>query len=210
MSVTVHDFWNSLSVAHSAKRHGVYKLKEFGDLPETPGLYSWHVNFSSVNRERYYQLFKQKKINIDVQGNLKEAYKGEVKGHFEQKNFDTSLVDHDLCEFASYVFCPPLYIGISRNLKKRLRDHFTELEKIFTGSTPLPTPIIVGQTQFDTIIESGHFAQRLGFTILDLGNITLDELFVKTIEMDVSYPWIELQKVEKYLNRTFIPIYGRK
>lgn len=210
MPIKVEDFWNSLSITHSSKNHGIYKLKEFGDLPETPGLYSWHINFSKVNRDQYYQLFKQKKINIDVKGSLKEAYKGEMKSHFEHGNFDTTLIDHELCEFASYVFCPPLYIGISKDLKSRLRQHFTELEKIYNGSTSLPTPIPVGQTQFDTIVESSHFAQRIGFTISQLGNITLDDLFVKTIEMDSTYPWIELQKVEKYLNRTFIPIYGRK
>jgi len=210
MPIRINEFWDSLHTDHSPKKHGLYKLKEFGNLPESPGLYSWHINFSNINQFQYFQLFKQKKINIDIQGNLKEAYRGEVKGHFNDQDFDSINLDHDLCEFASYVFCPPLYIGISKNLKKRLRTHFSELEKIYNGEMQLPSISKVGQTEFDTIVESSHFAQRLGFTIRTLGNIKLDDIFVKTIELDQKFSWIELQKVEKYLNRTFIPIYGRK
>lgn len=210
MPIKIDDFWKSLHNDHNTKGHGIYKLKDFGSLPDSPGLYSWHVNVSQVNRNQYYELFKQKKINIDIQGNLKEGYKGEVKSHFNHSDFNDPSIDLDLCEYASYVFCPPLYIGISNNLKQRLRTHYTELEKIYNGIKPIPTVTKVGQTQFDTIIESSHFAQRIGFTIKGLNNITLDDIFVKTIELDSSYSWLELQKVEKYLNRTFIPIYGRK
>jgi hypothetical protein len=210
MPIRVHDFWDDIHIAHSKKAHGIYKLKDFGKLPNTPGIYSWHINFTPINYDHYFQVFKQKKVGIDISGNLKENYKGEVYGAFDQKDFDTSLLDHDLCEYASFAFCPPLYIGISRTLRSRLRTHFTELEKIYTGKQIIPPTTVVRHTDLDTALESSHFAERLGYILYNLKNIKLDDIFVKTIEVDSSYTWPDLQRVEKYLNRTFIPIYGRK
>lgn len=206
----VNDFWDTKHMLHSNKNHGIYNVRELNLLPESPGLYSWHINSTNINFGSYYKVFKQKKVDINISGHLKELYKGEVKREYYDRDFSSPTIDHNLCEYASSVFCPPLYIGISKNLNKRLKTHFSELEKIYSGITPIPKPTTLGQTQFDTIVESSHFAQRIGFTFVDLKDLRLEDLFIKTIELDSSYSWSELQKVEKYLNRTFVPIYGRK
>lgn len=209
MPVNVKDFWDKLERKH-LKIHGVYRTNEFNKLPEKPGLYSWHINSSALNFGSYFKAFKQKKVEINVKGNLTEKYEGEIKRAYYENDFDSPLIDHDLCEFASHVFCPPLYIGISVSLKTRINDHFAELVKIYNGKITLPTVTKIGQTDFDTIVESSHFAQRFGFTLFELKNIKLDDVFLKTIELDSTYSWADLQRVEKYLNRTFIPMYGRK
>jgi hypothetical protein len=210
MPVKVHDFWDNIQTSHLLKNHGIYKLKDFGKLPDTPGLYSWHINFSAINNDHYFQVFKQKKVKVNINGNLKENYLGEIYGSFDTKDFDTSILDHDLCEYASYAFCPPLYIGISGKLQTRLTQHYTELEKIYVGKKIIPPTTTIRHTELDTALESSHFAERIGYILNKLKNIKLDDIFVKTIELDSSYSWTDLQKVEKYLNRTFIPIYGRK
>lgn len=210
MPIHVKDFWDQLGKKHTTKVHGIYRIKELHKVPDVPGLYSWHINATNLNFNAYFKAFKQKKIRVSLEGNLKEEYKGEIKRSYFERDFDSPSIDHDLCEFASHVFCPPLYIGISKQLKIRLSDHLDELEKIYNGTIKLSPPKKLGQTDFDTIVESSHFAQRFGFTLRELKNIKLDEVFVKTIELDSTYKWAALQKVEKYLNRTFIPIYGRK
>ena len=156
------------------------------------------------------KFLSKKRLDVNLKGNLKELYAGKIKNSFYSKDFASTSFDFDLCEYASSVFCPPIYIGISKDLKKRLATHIRELENIYTGKVKLSKPSKVGQTDFDTIIESSHFAQRIGFTLAELKNISIDSLFIKTIELDKTYTWSDLQKVEKYINRTFIPIYGRK
>lgn len=209
MSHKVIDFWNDNLLKHSDKSHGIYKATELYKVPESPGIYSWHIGSSPVNFNHYFKAFKQKKLSVSINGHLKEEYDGEIRRKYFDKDFDISL-DQQLCELASTIFCPPLYIGISKNLNKRLNQHFRELEKIYNGTIKLSTPPNVGKTDFDTIIESSHFAQRIGHTLFNLNKISLRDIFIKTVELDKSYSWTKLQKVEKYLNRTFIPIYGRK
>lgn len=101
-------------------------------------------------------------------------------------------------------------IGISKNLKTRLNTHYRELQKIYNGKVTLEPPKKLGQTDFDTIVESSHFAQRMGFSLKSFSKLNLNALYIKTIELDNSYTWPDLQRVEKYLNRTYIPLYGRK
>ena len=210
MGRTVFDFWTKKNKKHPSKKHGIYRLSENHLIPSVPGIYSWHIGFEKKGYNDYYKAFKQKRLDVNLKGNLKEQYSGRIKNSYHSRDFSISSFDFDLCDYASTVFCPPIYIGISKNLNIRLATHIRELEKIYTGKLKLSKPSKVGQTDFDTIVESAHFAQRIGFTLVELNNIGIDSLFIKTIELDKSYTWSNLQKVEKYINRTFIPIYGRK
>jgi hypothetical protein len=210
MSNSVVDFWDSILASSSIENHCHYKLTELDNIPEMPGIYAWYLSADQNNFLDYYKVYKQKKVEVNIQGNLSELYVGDVKNTYYEKDFKDNGVDHDLCSMASLAFSPPLYIGISKNLQKRLKDHSSELKKIFFGQIPLNTPPPVGKTDFDTIVESRHFAQRIGHTIKSFSNININSLLIKTIEMDSTYLWTDLQKVERYLNRTYIPIYGRK
>ncbi len=210
MATTVIDFWSNLNRKHPNKVHGIYKATQLYDVPKVPGIYSWHINTTELNFKDYFKVFKQKKINVNLSGNLKEKYLGEIRNVYHDKDFNFPSTDYSLCEFASFAFCPPMYIGISVNLHSRLNDHYRELEKIHFGKVKLGASKKLDRTRFDTIFESQHFAQRLGHTLVDLKNLKLDSVFIKTIELDVGYAKSELHKVEKYLNRTFIPLYGRR
>lgn len=210
MPVDVNDFWDNLKLRLKNKSHGVYKMRELHLIPDAPGLYSWHINLNSHNFDDYYKVFHQKRVSINIKGSLKEQYKGNIRRTYDESHYSDSPIDMELCEFASLVFCPPLYIGISLNLKRRLSDHFDELEKVQTGKISLTAPKSLGRTDFDTIVESSHFAQRMGFSLKEFNKINLDTLFIKTIELDKGYNRADLLKVEKYLNRTFVPMYGRR
>jgi len=209
MANSVNDFWNRILNSFQVENHGYYTINELYKVPSKPGIYAWYVKFEQQNEQEYYKIFKQKKVGVDIKGNLKEHYEGEARNKYVDNTYSIQNMDYSLCELASYVFCPPLYIGISKDLNERLNTHAKELEKIYIGGKILPTPSL-GKTDFDTIVESAHFAERLGYSLKSFPTVDLNAIYVKTIEMPAQYTWTELQKVEKYLNRTYTPIYGRK
>ncbi|WP_207424296.1 hypothetical protein [Desertivirga brevis] len=210
MDNKVNNYWLKVLSGSSINDHCVYALSELDKIPEVPGIYAWYLKLDSTNLEDYFKLYKQKRIKVNIEGPLKESYQGSIKSTYNAKDFESPSIDFDLCEIASLAFSPPLYIGISKNLKRRLNEHGDELEDIYFGKTKLSPPTPLRKIDFDTEKESSHFAQRIGTTIKSFRKMKLSSLYIRTIEMPVGYIWNDLQKVEKYLNRTYNPIYGRK
>lgn len=210
ISNKVSDHWNNILTKTIVENHSFYGIADIDKIPNTPGIYAWFLLADKTNFNEYYKVFKQKKVEINIKGNLKEKYSGEVRNTYYDDDFKDSTIDFDLCNISSLAFGPPLYIGISKDLRVRLKQHSEELQKIFYKKIILPPPVTLGKTDFDTIVESAHFAERIGYTLKSFPTIKLNSLLIKTVELPLGYPWTKLQRVEKYLNRTFIPIYGKK
>ena len=209
MPFRVHSFWNNKLTAHPTINHCYYRIIEIPHVPSVPGIYSWHLWIDNSNTQKYSQVFKQKRVDITVESNLSDKFSGQIRHAGYNEDIFDPATDIDLCNIASLAMCPPLYIGISKDLGKRLRQHVDEYEKVINGviATPITT---LKADQFDTIYESQHFASRMGFVVTRFGNLNANNLLVKTIEMPAGYSRSELLRVEKFLNRTFIPIYGRR
>jgi hypothetical protein len=210
MSNSIDNFWINTLKTSKINDHCVYSLADLHKIPNVPGIYAWYLKMDRSNADDYFKIFKQKKVGVQVTGHLKENYIGEVKHSYRASDYHNPGLDFDLCEIASLAFSPPLYIGISKDLKSRLAVHAKELQDIYFKKVKLMTPPPLGKTDFDTIVESAHFAQRVGHSITSFNKITLNALVIRTIEMPNTYVWSDLQKVEKYLNRTYNPVYGRK
>ena len=210
MAIRINEFWDDL-LRNQSISHGCYYLNQIDDIPDAPGIYGWFAHLDQYNRDDYFRLFHQKNVSVEIKGNLKEKYAGKVKRVSDEKDFENYNLDFLAGRLSSLIFCPPMYIGISINLKKRLKSHIRELTNIYHAPNSIQVqPNIVGITEFDTILESQNFAKRMGFTIKSLDSITLNNLVIKTIEMPVGYSWNNLQRIEKYLNRSYVPIFGRK
>ena len=209
MPFKVDTYWNNKLASNPNIKHCYYRITEVPHIPNVPGIYSWHLWIDNANNKKYSQIFKQKRIDITVESNLSEKFIGAIKHSGHQEDIFDSTIDINLCNIASIAMCPPLYIGISKNLGVRLGQHFDEFDKIIKGikATPIDT---IKSSHFDTIYESQHFAQRMGFVISKFNNLNANNLLIKTIEMPIGYSKDDLRKVETFLNRTFIPIYGRK
>ena len=209
MPYTVNTFWTNKLAPVANTKHCYYRLADVAQIPNVPGIYSWHLWIDTNNTTKYSQVFKHKRIKINVESNLSDVF----KGHIDHVGHDTDIfnpvIDLTVCNLASIAMCPPLYIGISKDLGQRLTNHKDELDKILKGIIPTPVDTI-SKRKFDTIWESQHFAQRMGFVISKLNNHNAQNLLIKTLEMPSTYPWSDLQKVEAFLNRTYFPIYGRK
>jgi len=110
---------------------------------------------------------------------------------------------------ACELLCPPLYIGISKRLNFRLQTHKKMLENIIYSDRD-DSEINDTNIESDTEKESRYFGVRIGTIVKRTEHIRLTSFFVKTIQLNLEYSTEELRKIEKFLNRTFIPLYGRK
>jgi len=209
MPIDYKNFYDNI-INKTQFKHGCYRLVDFDQIPHNPGIYSWYLIADQINFDDYFKIFKQKKVGVNVEGELREAYTGEAKATYNVSDYSDNPVDFTLFNLISYIYSPPLYIGISINLNERLNTHKSELEKILSGKQKLTTSTIPGRTSFDDILESKHFAQRVGFSIKAHNNIGTASMYIKTIEAPLGYPRNNLLKIEKYFNRTYTPIYGRK
>lgn len=210
MAKSVNDFWIDIQKKGNFDSHGYYRLKDINMLPSTPGIYSWYITGNQSNVDNFYKLFMQKRVAVSIEGHLKEIYQGNLRRHYDEGHFKTGITDFGLFNVSSLAFCPPLYIGISKDLKSRINVHYQELQKIIDGRVKLKNVKVMNPSDFDTIYESQHFAQRIGYSIKTTKRIKLNSIFIKTIEMQKGYSWGSLNNIEKYLNRAFVPIYGRK
>lgn len=209
MPFKANTFWSSKMTLHPTIQHCYYRITEVSNIPNVPGLYSWHLWIDSTNSKKYSQIFKQKRVDVTIKSNLSESFEGAIVHANHDKDIFDAGIDLNLCNLASIAMCPPLYIGISSRLGQRLGQHVDEFDKIIKGAIPIPVATLTA-SQFDTIYESQHFAARMGFVVKDLSNLNANNLLIKTIELPTGYNKRELQRVETFLNRTFIPIYGRK
>jgi hypothetical protein len=209
MSNSLSNHWNTLLTSSKVNEHCVYNLTELHKIPHVPGIYGWYLVMDNINFGEYYKIFKQKRVKVDIEGELQERYLGNAQATFDENNFPSTGVDFDLGGIASFAFSPPLYIGISKKLGNRLKDHTNELLDVYY-KRPMPSPLPLGKTEFDTIYESKHFASRIGYTLKNHTTVGLTSFRIKTLEMPSGYTWQDLQRVERYVNRTYIPVYGRK
>ena len=111
----------------------------------------------------------------------------------------------------------PLYIGISRNLNLRLTTHKKQLNKMIKNKKKY---ILTKEYAIDSDEESNTFANRLGKFWNDRSFSITNCLYVKYFCYPVNEviktakqredAFIELQKLEYYLNSVFNPVFGRK
>lgn len=207
MSRDVSTVWKNTELRNPGIKHGIYRFGELSEIPSVPGIYSWYLEVDYVNVTKYSELFHMRRLQVEAKGELTENYSGTI--YKKPKTFDSSVhYDLSLFQVASFAFCPPLYIGISKNLKARFTDHFSEFNSLVMPFSGTPTKIL--KTQIDTLSESSALAQRLAICFNTLGIFDKSAIFIKTIEMPNGYDWGKLQKIEKYLNRSYYPILGRK
>jgi len=209
MPYTINTFWANKLAATPNVKHCYYRLVEVPQIPDVPGLYSWHLWIDNANSTKYSQIFKHKRVKVNIEANLTEKFEGDLHHAGYDTDIFQSKTDMDICNLASIAMCPPLYIGISGKLGQRLKQHTDELEKIIKGAIPTPVDTI-RKRQYDTIYESQHFAERMGYVISKLNSLNAPNLLIKTLEMPMTYTKQDLQTIEKFLNRTYIPIYGRR
>jgi hypothetical protein len=185
--------------------HSIYNFSDLHKVEPLPGIYSWWLSFDSdFDIKTFHEFFLQKKFSIEMQGNLNEHYKGDLNQK-QGSNIDFNIDPNLLKETFSH-FNVPIYIGISKNLKKRLETHSRLLNDKYIDE------IIYNKNFYESVAsdsdeESTYFAERLASKIKN--KFKLNALHVKVIYRDKNYERSNLIKAETYLNRTLFPILGR-
>lgn len=145
--------------------------------------------------------YRETPYQVSLRGQLKPRYSGEIV-HEPAKS--DSLVERltaeperfrviaDVLKTVAPSFTAPLYIGMAKNLRNRLKQHRTkivELRDLHAG-------------QFGDISADAGFANQVVARNFDPTN-----LFVHIAEVDVDFG--EHNDLENILNRINYPIFGR-
>jgi hypothetical protein len=149
------------------------------DVPEKPGLYSWHFRIPPTDPEAasafLHRLFVSSSIEIQASSNLRQTWSGTLQS---TANPFRGL-DNEALRAFFFALAYPLYVGISRNLAGRLASHKKELTTWRVQDTlnfPLPSDDPV---ESDTADESRTFGRRLGAIFRETGFTGTDWLYVK-------------------------------
>lgn len=199
---------------------------EFNTIPENSlGLYSWYFfpdpPIDAVIKP-YNQFFRSKEYSATVKNVLKEEYFGNLKGKhlFEDNKFEsydfTNKNSSIYLKLATIFFSPPIYIGRSIDLKKRLKTHLDILRNILnTGEFENSYKIYdqsISDEEIDNENESNCFANRIGKIISEIDKdsdfFKISNFFVKVIIFKENIPDEDLNKIEYFLNRTYNPLAG--
>lgn len=185
-----------------------YLPNQVGDIPELPGIYAWYIlPRMHTQPQVYHEIFKQRELHSLIRGTLQDNYEGRLTA--KSYTFG-SIQDQSLLIEAVSQFAPPIYIGISINLQRRIITHVKMLNE-FVYSSQEARSYEVSDTEIDSEKESQYFAQRIGSVIRKANpSIDINCFVIKIIKLDKNYSKKKLFEVEKFLNRTFIPYYGRR
>lgn len=182
------------------------------DAPSRPGLYSWHFRLPSGGAETAIpflsSLFQDKELDVSVRANMRQRWNGKLLSDTDAfgQGQSTALAA------AFFAVAYPLYIGISVDLRKRLKTHKEQLElykdqiPTFSWSSP-PS---------DTDDESACFGSRVGEVFRRAHYFETEWLYVKYISTNLDdgrsreEVMSDLRAAETTCNTLFHPVFGRR
>lgn len=201
----------------------VYLISKLDEVPERPGLYAWYLKLAKGKEmyNEFHSVMVHRILDVEASGELGEKYSGKMGRkdfEFEKKyrrrsnrenfRFENIFLTDEQVSMVTATFAPPIYIGISRNLHNRLREHKRELETSL-NSINKNTNNEIPDFNSDSASESSAFGERIARVLRDKNYIGTNSLFIKTVEFD-NIQKEELFDIEYFLNRTFTPIFGKK
>jgi len=183
-----------------------YRTNQISEIPKSLGIYAWFLAYDyNTDHNDYHDVFKSSIITSTVEGIFKDVYTGPIKQ--QAFSFDENIVFSSFLNEVISLFCPPVYIGISSNLRNRLSTHRDELNSLLYSEEAFKYN---ENAKIDSDGESYNFAIRLARVLRSVDSIGLRNLRIKVIEAGEGMKRDEVFAIEKYLNRTYTPIYGRK
>lgn len=158
-------------------------------------------------KSRLFNFFQEQPYISEIYGPLKPSYKGEI---VHQNSISESLVERlrneperifkikNILEKSVPNFSSPLYIGMSKNLNKRLSTHKKLIEKYLEN----PNTSFIDSEASQQLLREHSFAKE----IVQRGmSPALLSVYVQSMA-DVSDEWVD---VENLLNRIHFPLLGR-
>lgn len=190
-----------------------------GELESYPGLYSWYIRPKPKREDEILpildQLLQQTELKAKLTGNIRLSYEGLVT----KNKVDLFANNKEILRNVFITVPYPLYIGISINLKVRLKTH---LEQLHNSMSYLNESNMEEMYALDSSDESAYFGSRLASIFLRAQVRSLDCLYVRVYEHrnigksdvlssgDKKKIKAELEEVENIANSIFNPVFGRR
>jgi hypothetical protein len=212
----------------------LYEFKEVSDVEPKHGLYAWYLNMqlsdattsSSENMvgalrkiseaSRYPDLEIQMRghLSLDLRGKMQHMWYGYDDKY--RKELLTILKYPEERVLLQYIFnsaapllTSPLYIGISKNLKERLRTHKRLIQEPGRSSSEIINRSTV-EDGSETIKQDKTFAQRVIDRDINPNHLIVGVIYVEDINVPQTRIRKTIEAAETLLNRMFHPILGRR
>lgn len=187
--------------------HHVVPYEDIDDVPAGPGLYSWHFRLPRNNPDKaapfLTSLFQAAQLEISANANMRQEWKGHISTSVNPFGEELSPA---LAQ-AFFAIAYPLYIGISVNLRQRLRTHKHQLNQYMNAAYKPPEQ----SPQDDTEEESRCFGHRLGTVFSEAQFFQTELLFVKCVTFDDGPSNVkDLRDAEWTCNTLFHPVFGKR
>lgn len=208
------------------------KLLSFGEVPDAdpkPGLYAWYLrikpgksnlespeNFSKALKRIteqlcYPDLSMQLRghLNLHLKGDLKHIWYGHEENQFSDQ-FQTILelpeereILGEILESTVPLLTGPLYIGVSKNLQRRLQQHTRLIQEGYHDQfSPVDSK--------ESLENDRNFAERITQRKIDPNHLMVGVVYVSHPQFSGAKIRKAIGAAETLLNRTFYPILGRK
>ena len=214
------------------------KLLTFGEIPDAdskPGLYAWYLrvkpgegnlrspeNFAKALIKITEQL-RYPTLSMELQGHLGLSMKGDLKHIWygqEQYQFSDQLKEilnrseereilGDILEVAVPLLTGPLYIGVSKNIRKRLQVH-THLIQKYLQEPEENTDIDIPVDSEDSLRSDQNFAQRIVTRNINPNQLVVGIVYVSYSHLSSERIRKAIESAETLLNRIFYPTLGKK
>lgn len=200
MNDVVYDFGFGDTLAYE-----VLPYREIGSAKATAGIYGWYLRApdgAAPNLAKLAAVYSSKSLDTTAFGNLSERYTGVLT---KAAVPDAIIAHTSIASAALSIFAPPLYIGISSNIRMRLSQHEQALRNAL--GSPIKNTI-PADLELDTEAESSYFGERIGSAMKQAGYTHAGDLWVKIVYCPSSSR-MDIREAETFVNRSFHPIFGR-
>ena len=194
-----------------AFQHVAYRADEIEKTRNAPGLYAWYIRapLSASTDDLcmpYRRVFAERSFEVEAVAPLGERLSGQVKRQTASVGAAKPGRELDDALFAGAfaAFSPPVYLGRSKTIRSRLRQHIRALEAALDVVAPSVEPAEIEEA--DTPEESSQFGTRMGGLLRAHDIRDYRGLFVKVVYAASNDA---TKRVELLLNRTFHPVLGR-
>lgn len=186
-------------------------LNDLDSVPTGAGWYAWFQIPNSLSSESF-QLYRHATVDSSVTGIFNLTFEGRLKTADVDSppSFDATddIQLMDTLKPLFLAFAPPLYIGISKSLRSRLKSHRKSLRDFLAAAYSTAIAVGTSGVEADSEKESKYFGARVGQALHTL-KLSPDTLYVKCVLAEDPDP-NQLKKIERALNFALTPHYGRK
>src|SRR5581483_12198979 len=101
MPYSSNTFWTNKLAAFPNVKHCYYRLADIAQIPDVPGLYSWHLWLDNSNTTKYSQIFKHKRVQVSIESNLSDKFEGHISHKDHDSDIFDPVTDINMCNLAS-------------------------------------------------------------------------------------------------------------